>query len=202
MPDAPSSPSFLIRPAVESDAEALLDFYRSLGDDLHFFQPFALTLRAMRDHLEDVAEGDAISLVVVGRGTPIVGHGFIKHMWTVPARSLPGAAASGRSGLLRMRRRILRWRRRLAAVRRGTPLPRLGIGLYRDARGQGVAPQLMSALLEAARQHSAKRVALGVHKANVRAVSLYRRFGFEVVKEISQQAPLDSLEMELQLGGE
>src|SRR5690606_7125323 len=63
VPDAPSSPSFLIRPAVESDAEALLDFYRSLGDDLHFFQPFALTLRAMRDHLEDVAEGDAISLV-------------------------------------------------------------------------------------------------------------------------------------------
>ena len=44
--------------------------------------------------------------------------------------------------------------------------------------GRGIAPRLMTAIIDAARARQAKTMWLGVWEHNVRAVAFYRKFGF------------------------
>lgn len=56
----------------------------------------------------------------------------------------------------------------------------IGISVRPDAQGQGVGTALMQALCDYAdRWAHILRIELGVYTDNVRAIALYRRFGFE-----------------------
>ena len=57
----------------------------------------------------------------------------------------------------------------------------IGISVRPDAQGQGVGTALMQALCDYAdRWAHILRIELGVYTDNVRAIALYRRFGFEI----------------------
>lgn len=55
--------------------------------------------------------------------------------------------------------------------------------LHPDAQGGGLAPRLMDAVVEGARESGAAGVVLGVNGENTRAQSFYRRMSFEVIGE-------------------
>jgi ribosomal protein S18 acetylase RimI-like enzyme len=55
----------------------------------------------------------------------------------------------------------------------------LGMGLRDGYRARGLGAALLRAALEAARARGLARIALEVYDTNVRAITLYRRFGFE-----------------------
>jgi ribosomal protein S18 acetylase RimI-like enzyme len=61
----------------------------------------------------------------------------------------------------------------------GYAIPSLGIALAPNARGIGLGQVLMHFLHAAARLRGAARVRLKVYSGNVRAVTLYRAFGYE-----------------------
>jgi ribosomal protein S18 acetylase RimI-like enzyme len=60
--------------------------------------------------------------------------------------------------------------------------PELGLAIYEKFRGMGVGTALMQALLSELWVLGYKKVSLSVDKAN-RAVALYKRLGFKVIKE-------------------
>lgn len=57
----------------------------------------------------------------------------------------------------------------------------LGIGVRDKYHGVGVGSLLMDALIKYAMKAGAKRIILGVNENNVRALSLYRRYGFKPI---------------------
>lgn len=63
------------------------------------------------------------------------------------------------------------------------PAPIEVLRLYVDSgyHGRGVAHALMAALLEAAADHGARTIWLGVWERNPRAIAFYRKWGFEDV---------------------
>ncbi len=67
--------------------------------------------------------------------------------------------------------------------RRDAKLYSLGIAHF--YRGQGVAGMLMKATLKALEQKDFKRVVLEVRCDNIEALTLYKRFDFVVVKQLS-----------------
>ncbi len=60
--------------------------------------------------------------------------------------------------------------------------PELGLAISEKYRGMGVGTALMQALLRELRILGYKKISLSVDKAN-RAVTLYKRLGFKVIKE-------------------
>ena len=60
--------------------------------------------------------------------------------------------------------------------------PELALAIYEKYRGMGVGTALMQTLLRELRVLGYKKVSLSVDKAN-RAVALYKRLGFKVIKE-------------------
>lgn len=60
--------------------------------------------------------------------------------------------------------------------------PELCLAVNEQYRGIGIGTALMKALFNELRSRDCKKISLSVDKAN-RAVSLYKRLGFEVVKE-------------------
>lgn len=60
--------------------------------------------------------------------------------------------------------------------------PSLAISLYKEYRGQGIGTNMMKEMLSLLKTHGYKRVSLSVQKANY-AVELYRKIGFEIIKE-------------------
>jgi ribosomal protein S18 acetylase RimI-like enzyme len=58
-------------------------------------------------------------------------------------------------------------------------------------QARGIGASLVEQLIKRAERERAKRISLSVHKDNIRAISLYRRSGFEV----------DSFAMALELHG-
>ena len=59
-------------------------------------------------------------------------------------------------------------------------------------QGQGIGSNLMDKLIRWAERDAAKRITLSVHKDNIKAISLYEKYGFQ----------LDSFKMALELGKE
>lgn len=80
------------------------------------------------------------------------------------------------------------------------PVPYLGIGLRDDYQGLGLGAALLAYLIGLGRSVLRKQaIALSVMKENRRALHLYRKFGFKVVREITFREPNDSYEMSLDL---
>ena len=65
----------------------------------------------------------------------------------------------------------------------GGVTPELLISLVPEHRGKGVGGLMLSALIEKARDEEKESIGLNVPRANLPAVSLFRRFGFEVKRE-------------------
>jgi ribosomal protein S18 acetylase RimI-like enzyme len=60
--------------------------------------------------------------------------------------------------------------------------PELSIGVSPESRGRGLGTQLCTRLFDAAEARGIRRISLSVEKANP-ALGLYRRLGFEVVRD-------------------
>ena len=60
--------------------------------------------------------------------------------------------------------------------------PELSIALYEQYRGKGVGTRLLCALLQQLKENGVKQAMLSAKKEN-RAVKLYKRLGFEAVRE-------------------
>jgi ribosomal protein S18 acetylase RimI-like enzyme len=73
--------------------------------------------------------------------------------------------------------------------------PELTIAVVPSKRGRGFGEQLLSALLEQAREDGHEAMSLSVEKDNP-AVKLYQRFGFEPVREMDS-----TVVMRADLGG-
>jgi len=73
----------------------------------------------------------------------------------------------------------------------GAEKSNFGICIRRDYQGIGAGAKLIGRLLEIVRAVGPPVVSLTVQKANARALSLYRRCGFQVVRE--QMRPEDTL---------
>jgi len=57
---------------------------------------------------------------------------------------------------------------------------RLGMGLAREFRGQGLGPRIAKAAIEAAVQKGFRRIELDVYAVNEPAIKLYQKLGFVV----------------------
>ena len=64
--------------------------------------------------------------------------------------------------------------------------PSLAIALYADYRGKGIGIRLMRKLLELLKEKGYKQASLSVQKENY-AVNMYRKLGFEVVRETDEE---------------
>lgn len=65
----------------------------------------------------------------------------------------------------------------------GGETPEMLIALAPEHRGKGVGGQLLAALLGKAREERMRSIGLNVPRANLPAVSLFRRHGFVVVRD-------------------
>lgn len=65
----------------------------------------------------------------------------------------------------------------------GGETPELLIALVPEHRGKGVGGLLLSALMEKAREEGKTSIGLNVARANLPAVALFRRHGFEATRE-------------------
>jgi ribosomal protein S18 acetylase RimI-like enzyme len=65
----------------------------------------------------------------------------------------------------------------------GGVTPELLIGIVPEHRGKGVGGLMLTTLIERARGEEKETIGLNVPRANLPAVSLFRRFGFEVKRE-------------------
>lgn len=75
-------------------------------------------------------------------------------------------------------------------------VPHVGIGLRDDYQGLGLGRLFFGYLLSVARHKLGKKqIGLTVLKHNRRGITMYRTFGFEVVKEVTFREPNDSYEM-------
>ncbi len=64
--------------------------------------------------------------------------------------------------------------------------PSLAISLYKEYRGLGIGTAMMKEMLALLKEHGYKQVSLSVQKANY-AVKLYKKVGFEIVKENEEE---------------
>lgn len=64
--------------------------------------------------------------------------------------------------------------------------PSLAISLYKEYRGLGIGTAMMKEILALLKTHGYKQVSLSVQKANY-AAKLYRKVGFEVVRENEEE---------------
>lgn len=56
---------------------------------------------------------------------------------------------------------------------------RLGMGVLKDYRGQGIGKRLLAATIEEARRTGLEKIELSVYSSNGTAIGLYRKAGFE-----------------------
>lgn len=61
-------------------------------------------------------------------------------------------------------------------------IPSLAMSLYKEYRNKGIGTELLNRMLQLLRKDGYKQVSLSVQKANY-AVRMYRKAGFEVLKE-------------------
>ena len=65
--------------------------------------------------------------------------------------------------------------------------PSLAISLYPEYRGKGIGTALMEKMLEWLQKEGFRQVSLSVQKGNAAAVQLYRKTGFKVVRETTEE---------------
>lgn len=95
----------------------------------------------------------------------------------------------------------------LAYFRRLKKEPRyveLGIGLLEEYQGKGIGSRLLSTLLATALEEGIENVYLSVNCDNERAIALYKKFGFVILKMVPKGdawlgKSLDMFEMKLRL---
>ena len=58
--------------------------------------------------------------------------------------------------------------------------PEISLSLYPAYRNNGIGSQLLNSMLDLLKNNGVKKVSLSVSRTN-RAVSLYKRFGFEII---------------------
>lgn len=83
-------------------------------------------------------------------------------------------------------------------------VPHLGIGLRDEHHGQGLGTALLAHLLSLSRRELGnRRLGLTVVKRNTRAIRLYVKLGFEIVRDdVTFRSEHDSYEMQVSLGAE
>jgi ribosomal protein S18 acetylase RimI-like enzyme len=69
-----------------------------------------------------------------------------------------------------------------------SPTSVFGICIRREYQGGGTGQAILRRLLEVAREVGPERMCLTVQKANTRAVALYQKMGFEIVREQTRGA--------------
>lgn len=69
---------------------------------------------------------------------------------------------------------------------------RLGMGVLKEYRGQGIGTKLLEEILSVARDRSLERVELDVYASNVTAIRLYDKFKFQVVGRKHKARKLDA----------
>jgi RimJ/RimL family protein N-acetyltransferase len=148
--------TYRIRRAEPEDAQALLDYLKSLAqepdidlpirsDDIHY------TLEQEQGIIRDYTEDEA-ALFLVAEASDHAG-GLIVGVLTCRAS-------------------------KRAAMRHDAGL---GISVRRGYRGQGIGSDLLARLLDWAREGGLiRRLHLEVYARNSRAIALYKRFGFQV----------------------
>jgi len=75
----------------------------------------------------------------------------------------------------------------------------LGIFVIDDLQGLGLGSQLMLALIELARKKKADAVILSVRADNIRAIKLYKKFGFKKLASKKSASKREIVEYILQL---
>ena len=65
-------------------------------------------------------------------------------------------------------------------------IPSLAMSLYKEYRHKGIGTELLKSILQLLRKDGYKQVSLSVQKANY-AVRMYRKAGFEVLKETPEE---------------
>jgi ribosomal protein S18 acetylase RimI-like enzyme len=70
---------------------------------------------------------------------------------------------------------------------------RLGMGVLKAYRGQGIGTALLERSLEEARMHRLERVELDVYASNQIAIHLYEKYGFEIEGRKRNARKLDEI---------
>lgn len=184
--------SIFVRKVEDGDEKMLLDFYLSFSEeDAYFFKPWPFTIDAITKHLRDAIEARAVSFIAVNKREKIVGHAFVQYLPAPTSESLRLTNMCPRT-LRRLKRMILK------ACGKDSK-PRLGIGVHPSQRRKKLSSFMLDRLIAEARHRHISVITLGVHKANIRAIALYEKMGFVIVRKLSQQTKNDSYEMELTL---
>jgi len=68
---------------------------------------------------------------------------------------------------------------------------RLGMGILKDYRGQGLGSRLLEETLSVAKVRGLERVELDVYASNTPAISLYKKFNFQVEGQKHKARKLD-----------
>lgn len=68
---------------------------------------------------------------------------------------------------------------------------RLAISVRKDYWGKGVSPQLMSSLINFAKEIQIEVITLEVFSNNIRGIKLYEKFGFEHIGEFKKFAKIN-----------
>jgi ribosomal protein S18 acetylase RimI-like enzyme len=168
--------SITLRLLEQGDAEALGDFYESVPrEDYRFYRAQKLT-RAMGQRMaREQADSDNLVCVVgVYNAVPAGGQGA--------AAPTAGAGCAERSSGQAAAGQIVGyawydWKEPT------DPMSRFGICIRRGYQDGGTGRILMTRMLEIAREVGPPLMNLTVQKANVRAVALYQKMGFHIVRE-------------------
>lgn len=78
--------------------------------------------------------------------------------------------------------------------------PEISLSLYPAYRNNGIGSQLLNSMLDLLKNNGVKKVSLSVSRTN-RAVSLYKRFGFEIIDRDRDLTTADYLMQRLPLRG-
>ena len=139
-----------VRPAVPGDAEQLLVLRRTL------FAETSLLLWEPAEFVSTVEQEAQFIERIAGRANSLLLLGF------APGKAVGFLAAIGGE----------RNRLKHSAL--------LALGVLREHRSQGIASNMLGQVVAWAPGAGVRRLELTVHTSNDRAVSLYRKFGFEV----------------------
>lgn len=155
-----------------ADTSALSDFYASLPRETwRFYCPPRLT---HEDAVRRAAEAEAPTVVCLVAEEPWSGAivGYAWYRWRDEGEQPGGSGLPSGSGLLS-----------------GTAQSSIfGICLREAYRGTGLGQALIARLLEIARAVGPPVMALTVQLANPRAVALYQKMGFRIVREQMREA--------------